>query len=332
MRLIKLVLFWFLSVSLCWAAVPGKDIPNAKDPAGLPRYADSVIFGYQFADFDETSLPLGKASLKDGQRGFEKAQRAEGKRTRALYLAPEGRSSLEVMRNYSEALTKAGYTTLFECARESCGNDIEKALYFNNKQNKIQGKQISEYAFSMDVVDQRLLVAELKQGGASSYVIVLAAVSGNAAESGIKNRVTVYVEQIQAGKMESRMAVVKSSEIQQAMNRDGKVAIYGVLFDTDKSEVKPESAPQLEEMGRYLQQNPAVAVYVVGHTDNQGKLDYNLSLSQRRADAVVNALVTTHKIARNRLVGKGVAGLAPVASNQAEEGRAKNRRVELVLQ
>lgn len=332
MRLIKLVLFWFLSVSLCWAAVPGKDIPNAKDPAGLPRYAESVIFGYQFADFDETSLPLGKASLKDGQRGFEKAQRAEGKRTRALYLAPEGRSSLEVMRNYSEALTKAGYTTLFECARESCGNDIEKALYFNNKQNKIQGKQISEYAFSMDVVDQRLLVAELKQGGASSYVIVLAAVSGNAAESGIKNRVTVYVEQIQAGKMESRMAVVKSSEIQQAMNRDGKIAIYGVLFDTDKSEVKPESAPQLEEMGRYLQQNPAVAVYVVGHTDNQGKLDYNLSLSQRRADAVVNALVTTHKIARNRLVGKGVAGLAPVASNQAEEGRAKNRRVELVLQ
>ena len=276
--------------------------------------------------------PLGKASLKDGQRGFEKAQRAEGKRTRALYLAPEGRSSLEVMRNYSEALTKAGYATLFECARESCGNDIEKALYFNNKQNKIQGKQISEYAFSMDVVDQRLLVAELKQGGASSYVIVLAAVSGNAAESGIKNRVTVYVEQIQAGKMESRMAVVKSSEIQQAMNRDGKIAIYGVLFDTDKSEVKPESAPQLEEMGRYLQQNPAVAVYVVGHTDNQGKLDYNLSLSQRRADAVVNALVTTHKIARNRLVGKGVAGLAPVASNQAEEGRAKNRRVELVLQ
>ena len=332
MRLIKLVLFWFLSVSLCWAAVPGKDIPNAKDPAGLPRYAESVIFGYQFADFDETSLPLGKASLKDGQRGFEKAQRAEGKRTRALYLAPEGRSSLEVMRNYSEALTKAGYTTLFECARESCGNDIEKALYFNNKQNKIQGKQISEYAFSMDVVDQRLLVAELKQGGASSYVIVLAAVSGNAAESGIKNRVTVYVEQIQAGKRESRMAVVKSSEIQQAMNRDGKIAIYGVLFDTDKSEVKPESAPQLEEMGRYLQQNPAVAVYVVGHTDNQGKLDYNLSLSQRRADAVVNALVTTHKIARNRLVGKGVAGLAPVASNQAEEGRAKNRRVELVLQ
>ena len=85
-------------------------------------------------------------------------------------------------------------------------------------------------------------------------------------------------------------------------------------------------------MGRYLQQNPSVAVYVVGHTDNQGKLDYNLSLSQRRAEAVVTALSTTYKVARTRLVGKGVANLAPVASNQSDEGRAKNRRVELVLQ
>ena len=187
------------------------------------------------------------------------------------------------MRNYTEALAQAGYKPLFECAREACGGDVESVLYSSNKQNKLQGKQIVEYAFTMGVSEQRLFVAELKQGGASSYVTVFAAVSGNAAENDIKNRVTVYVEQIQAGKMESRMATVKSSEIQQAMNRDGKVAIYGVLFDTDKSEIKPESAPQLEEMGRYLQQNPSVSVYVVGHTDNQGKLDYNLGLSQRRA-------------------------------------------------
>jgi OOP family OmpA-OmpF porin len=332
MRFLRLLACLPLSISLCWAAVPTKDVPNAKDPAGLPRYADSVIFGYQFADFDETVLPLSKAITKDGQRGFEKNQRVEGKRTRVLYLAPEGRSSLEVMRNYTNALTKAGYAPLFECANDTCGDGMEKALYFSNKQNKIQGKQISEYAFSMDVADQRVFVAELKQGNASSYVTVLAAVSGNAAESGIKNRVTVFVEQIQAGEMESRMATVKSSEIQQALNRDGRVAIYGVLFDTDKAEIKSESAPQLEEMGRYLQQNPSVAVYVVGHTDNQGKLDYNLGLSQRRADAVVNDLATNYKIARTRLVGKGVAGLAPVASNQAEDGRAKNRRVELVLQ
>lgn len=185
----------------------------------------------------------------------------------------------------------------------------------------------------MGVTDQRLFVAELKQGGASELRDGVCRVLRRCGGERHQECVTVYVEQIQAGKMESRMETLKSSEIQQAMTRDGKVAIYGVLFDTDKADIKPESTPRsFEEMGRYLQQNPSVAVYIVGHTDNQGKLDYNLGLSQRRADAVVNALATTYKIAKTRLVGKGVAGLSPVASNQAEEGRAKNRRVELVLQ
>jgi OmpA-OmpF porin, OOP family len=331
MRFIKLLTIWLFSISVCWAGVPTKDVPKSKDPAGLPRYSGSVIFGYEFADFDESNFPVGKAFFTD-KRGFEKTLRAEGKRTRVLYLAPEGRSSLEVMRNYTDTLTKAGYKPIFECARDTCGVDVEDALYASNKQKKLEASQVSAFAFTMGVSDQRLFVAELKQGGASSYVMVFAAASGNAAVNEIKNRVTVYVEQIQAGQMENRMETVKSSEIQQAMTRDGKVAIYGVLFDTDKADIKPASTPQLEEMGRYLQQNPSVAVYIVGHTDNQGKLDYNLSLSQRRADAVVNALATTYKIARTRLVAKGVAGLSPVASNQAEEGRAKNRRVELVLQ
>ena len=313
-------------------AAPVADIPNAKDPAGLPRYAGSVIFGYQHADFDESELPLAKATLKDGVRGFDRVRRVEGKRTRALYLAPEGRSSLEVMRNYTEVLKKGGYGTLFECAAEACGNKVYEALYLSNKRNRIVSKQITEYAFTMGVSDERVFVAEQKQGSVSNYVVVLMALSGNAADSSIKNRVTVYVEQIQAGNMESRMETLKSSEIQQALNRDGKVALYGILFDTDKADIKAESKVQLEEMGRYLQQNPSVAVYIVGHTDNQGKLEYNLGLSQRRAEAVANALVNDYKIGRNRLVGKGVANLSPVASNRNEEGRTKNRRVELVVQ
>jgi len=313
-------------------AAPTADIANARDPAGLPRYAGSVIFGYQYADFDESVLPAGRALLKDGVRGFDTSLRVEGKRTRVLYLAPEGRSSLEVMRNYTDALKKGGFSTVFECAMEECGKDVHEAVYFANKRNRLTGKQISEYAFTLGVSDARLFVAEQKQGGGTNYAVILAALSGNAADSTIKNRVTVYVEHIRAGQMESRMETIKSSEIQQAINRDGKVAIYGILFDTDKAEIKAESKPQLDEMGRFLQQNPGLAVYIVGHTDNQGKLDYNLGLSQRRAEAVVNALVGEYRIARGRLLGKGVASLAPVAPNQDEAGRAKNRRVELVIQ
>ena len=85
-------------------------------------------------------------------------------------------------------------------------------------------------------------------------------------------------------------------------------------------------------VAKLLRDNAGLRVYIVGHTDNAGALDGNLALSQRRADAVVAALVGTHKIDAKRLAARGVASLSPVASNRAEPGRARNRRVELVEQ
>ncbi len=110
----------------------------------------------------------------------------------------------------------------------------------------------------------------------------------------------------------------------------GHAAVYGIFFDTGKSEVKPESKPALEEIAKLLKQDPALKLKVVGHTDLVGAMDANLTLSQARADAVVQALVTQYGIAAGRLKGHGVGPLAPVASNENEEGRGKNRRVELV--
>ncbi len=110
----------------------------------------------------------------------------------------------------------------------------------------------------------------------------------------------------------------------------GHVAIYGIHFDTNKSEVKPESKPGLEEIAKLLRQEPGLKLRVVGHTDMTGSLDANLRLSQARGEAVVQVLVSQHGIAASRLRGHGVGPLAPVASNDTEEGRAKNRRVELV--
>jgi outer membrane protein OmpA-like peptidoglycan-associated protein len=110
----------------------------------------------------------------------------------------------------------------------------------------------------------------------------------------------------------------------------GHAAVYGIFFDTGKAEVKPESKASLEEIARLLTQQPGLRLCVVGHTDMTGPLDANLKLSQSRADAVVKALVAQHGIAASRLKGHGVGPLAPVATNDTEEGRAKNRRVELV--
>lgn len=119
---------------------------------------------------------------------------------------------------------------------------------------------------------------------------------------------------------------------QSGLRATGHVEVPGIYFDTGKSELKPESDAAVGEIAKLLKADPALKVYVVGHTDNVASLDLNTRLSQARAEAVVQALVGKHGIAAARLVGRGVGPLAPVASNDAEDGRSKNRRVELVKQ
>ena len=127
--------------------------------------------------------------------------------------------------------------------------------------------------------------------------------------------------------------VVASAELfKSGLNSTGHVEVPGIFFDTGKSVLKPESDAAVAEIAKLLQADPALKVYVVGHTDNVASLALNMSLSKARADAVVQALVTKHGIAVARLTGQGVGPLCPVASNDAEDGRAKNRRVELVKQ
>jgi len=126
------------------------------------------------------------------------------------------------------------------------------------------------------------------------------------------------------------MVVVSSDEMSKAIAATGRVALYGILFDFNKADLKPESKPALAEIAKLLTQEPGLKLHVVGHTDNVGGFEFNLGLSKRRADAVVAALTREYGIAASRLTPNGVASLAPVAVNTTEEGRAKNRRVELV--
>ena len=110
----------------------------------------------------------------------------------------------------------------------------------------------------------------------------------------------------------------------------GRAAVYGINFDTGKSTIKPDSAEAIAEIAKLLKSQPGLKLGVVGHTDNVGGIDSNIKLSKDRAEAVLNALVRTHGIAASRLKAFGCGLFAPVASNETEEGRAKNRRVELV--
>ena len=123
-----------------------------------------------------------------------------------------------------------------------------------------------------------------------------------------------------------------ASDMSKAMAATGRVALYGIRFDTDKADVKPESKPALVEIHKLLKADRALKLRVVCHMDNQGALDANIALSKRRAEAVNAALVGQYGIAASRLSAFGIADLAPVASNANDEGRAKKQRVELVPQ
>lgn len=112
----------------------------------------------------------------------------------------------------------------------------------------------------------------------------------------------------------------------------GHVAIYGIYFETGKADVKPESEAAIDEIAKLIGQNPSLRLHLVGHTDNVGDTKKNMELSKARAEAVMKVLVTRHRISQARLNALGIGPYAPVASNNTDDGRAKNRRVELVEQ
>jgi len=129
-----------------------------------------------------------------------------------------------------------------------------------------------------------------------------------------------------------QIVVANADVFSDEIKATGHTAVYGIYFDTGKSDIRPESEKALVEIAKLLKNDPGLKLNVVGHTDSVGAMDVNMKLSQARAEAVVRVLVSKQGIEAARLKGYGVGPLAPVASNDTEEGRAKNRRVELVKQ
>ena len=123
--------------------------------------------------------------------------------------------------------------------------------------------------------------------------------------------------------------VADAAAFKAGLAETGHVEVPGIFFDTAKAGIKPESDAALKEVVKLLQGDPALKVWVVGHTDNTGTEEANVTLSQARAAAVVKALVGMG-IPAARMSAHGAGPYAPVAENKSDAGRAKNRRVELV--
>ncbi|CAN5767975.1 OmpA family protein [soil metagenome] len=328
----------------------GSNAPGSGDQL-LPRYAGSFILAQTRKDFDEIILPMGKAigasyaSEPDKKLRYEKVTTVEGRLTRTVYVIPEGRSVLEVVRNYSNELEAKGAKTLFQCSTAECGEEFHKVQAFP-RALKPEGTAYSRErralaAAALEYVDpaadQRMWVGQwTRDGGSDLFVAIYAATQTGGSmgdiSTALKGRVLAMVEVLETKAMQQNLAFVSAEQIGGALGKDGRIALYGILFDFDKAEIKPESDKQLAEMASLLKSSPGMKVFIVGHTDNKGTLAYNTDLSQRRADAVAKALTAKFAIAADRMIAKGVGPLSPLAPNDSEDGQAKNRRVELVKQ
>lgn len=321
--------------------VPAQDLKGLSDAPGLKRYAGAVLTYRDDTAYDELKLPAARAVSKDDRMSAARTLDRAGRRTALQYIAPAGRSSLEVLRNYQQELKPVGFETAYECAGDACGDadSIQPASLAGMVMPATWWRTVGDNSAAACgggslVSDFRYAVLDNKASGATVALMAWTPgiVSAYCDDKAFQKRTSVMVVRVEPKAREQKMETLSASELGKSLDADGKVAVYGILFDTDKADIKPESKASLDQIGALLRQQGALKLHVVGHTDNAGALGANLALSKRRADAVAAALAKDYGVARDRLTANGVASLAPVASNASDAGRAKNRRVELVLQ
>lgn len=324
-RLALSVLLSLFLVPSCLSAALAEDVEGAKDHPLVGRYDGATAVFYKESDFDEAALLraphdynalLERNDTKD--RSGDDWLKVEGRITQIRYEGPEGRSSLEIMRNFEKALAGEGFAKVFACADAAC-------LTGKLRDNYLIGQQVDPTNGNSGAYQDhaRYLLAKLKGEDGPVYAALLVSEAGPL--------ITTYVEVVETKDMEGdKVSVPSSDDMKQAIEDKGKIDLYGILFDFDKDTLRPESKETLDQIADLLEQNAALKLKIVGHTDNRGTAEYNMDLSERRAEKVVEALVGEYKIDEARLSYSGAGSTTPVASNATEEGRAKNRRVELV--
>ena len=299
------VLSWWRIAAMVLAVCIGASASVAAAPDDHPlvsRYEGSVLQSKKVEEFGAYTLVKGMSF-----KGDLVGEALKGKLTRIVYENPKGRSTLEIFANYEKALVRAGLTEIYTCEMEKCG-----PAYARSAWNKING------LFAAADGDPRYLAGKIVKGPATAYVALMV------------GRARTQLDVVEITAMQEGLVVVDAGALGEGIDRDGHVSVYGILFDTDKADVKPESKPALDQVAKLLRERAALSLFVVGHTDMTGDRAHNQALSEARAQAVVQALIKDYGIAAGRLAGYGVGPLAPVASNADPAGRAKNRRVELV--
>jgi OOP family OmpA-OmpF porin len=192
-------------------------------------------------------------------------------------------------------------------------SDVQIIRNFVNAFQKIGGKVV--YQTPEDVY------MKVEKGGTVTWAHINPYNGGNG-----------YILEIVEKKAMTQDVRADAAAMSADLKATGHVAVYGIIFDADKAEIRPEADAAIAEVAKLLKQNPSLKLFVVGHTANVGNVETGLKLSQARAEAVVRYLTEKYGIPAARLSSFGAGPYCPVSTNLTEEGRAKNRRVELVQQ
>ena len=294
----KRILF---AVAICLVAagpaLAQEDAEGCKDHPSFTRFPGMYIYGCNSSQFDLRAFPTGPIKADQSTTPIE----VEGPVEFVSYATKEGvklPSGLQLMRNFEAAAKKAGGTIEGQYPGWCKGNyDPERMPHMGNG--------CLSFGLTMKFVKEGKEMWAFLQASADE----------------VSYSLTISERQ----EMKQEVAV---NELFDQLSKNGFVALY-VNFDTGKATITPDSAQTLDAAAAALKQAGEIKVEVGGHTDNVGTPESNLRLSEDRAKAVMAALVE-RGIPAARMTAKGYGQTTPVADNRSEEGRAKNRRVELV--
>jgi OmpA-OmpF porin, OOP family len=328
------LLLFMVLVGSAHAAIDPADLPDGTDVKGtsdhpqVQRFKGSSIRYMEKKVFGELTMSLSSANVTPF-----KTRTVEGVSTTLVYTMPNDLATLEAMRAYQAEFAKLGEVhVLFQGVNSGGRKELDDfgADFFK----QTYGDENGSSKWMIFNKEFRYMALQIKRPDGDMFATIYAGL--NADTSGgyyvmvPADRVGVRIDIIEPKPQVARMTTVSSSEMSTELTKNGRVSLYGILFDTAKADVKPESKAALLEIAKLMKANATLKLLVVGHTDTQGMFEINRDLSMRRAKAVVLALSTQYGVDAKRLQSFGASYAAPVASNASEAGRAKNRRVELV--
>ncbi len=317
------IVFFSVYIFLCLHSTNAQsDIAGCQDHPVITRYPGAIIEYCDTKNFSEFAIATG---AETDYRTIGEWTTVSGKQTRIYYSLKGNKIVSEVYQNYITALKNGGFTLL-----------ANKMHQERNVSTDVGGHTWLVTFYKSNPFPSNVGIKINQGSGSVGGTFYVAAKKGNVyiTISGKRysdNETVVLLDVLETEEMEDDLITVNAEFIADQLFTEGKIALDGILFDHNKSTIKDASKPLLDEIAAFLKQHPTAVIFVVGHTDMTGEVQYNIDLSSKRAIAVSEYLIAQHRIEKTRLLPHGVGPLAPVNSNISETGKAKNRRVELVL-